>query len=99
MTGAIGLARTICYKGQAGEPLYSLTEEGEVSDGFNDTQPSFFQEYKRKLEGLYDRFYTRRGAELALQRRQAAVSFYENLRREMSEAYQMGGSLLAERLE
>ena len=61
--------------------------------------PSFFQEYKRKLEGLYDRFYTRRGAELALQRRQAAVSFYENLRREMSEAYQMGGSLLAERLE
>lgn len=99
VTGAIGLARTICYKGQAGEPLYSLTEEGEVSDGFNDTQPSFFQEYKRKLEGLYDRFYTRRGAELALQRRQAAVSFYENLRREMSEAYQMGGSLLAERLE
>ena len=99
VTGAIGLARTICYKGQAGEPLYSLTEEGEVSDGFNDTQPSFFQEYKRKLEGLYDRFYTRRGAELALQRRQAAGSFYENLRREMSEAYQMGGSLLAERLE
>ena len=32
VTGAIGLARTICYKGQAGEPLYSLTEEGEVSD-------------------------------------------------------------------
>lgn len=99
VTGAIGIARTLCYKGQVGEPLYSMTEEGEISDGSNDTQPSFFQEYKRKLEGLYDRFYTRRGAELALLRRQAAVSFYENLWKETSEACQTGGSLLTEKLE
>lgn len=99
VTGAIGIARTIFYKGQVGEPLYSLTEEGKVSDGANDTQPSFFLEYKRKLESVYDRFYTRRGAELASRRRQAAACFYENLWRETSEAYQTGGSLLAGRLE
>ena len=39
---------------------------GEVSDGSEDTTPSFFQEYKYKLEGLYSKFYTERRKEIAL---------------------------------
>ena len=39
--------------------------------------PAFFSEYKFKLEGLYTRFYTKRGPELARQRQQAAAVFYE----------------------
>lgn len=48
-TGTLGIARTLFYKGQLGEPLYSLNKEGQVSDGTQDSQPSFFQEYKFKL--------------------------------------------------
>lgn len=49
-TGTLGIARTIFYKGQTGEPLYSRNSMGEVSDGSEDTTPSFFQEYKYKIE-------------------------------------------------
>ena len=48
--GAIGIARTLIYMGIVTEPLYTLLPNGEVSDGANDTTPSFFQEYKFKLE-------------------------------------------------
>lgn len=90
VVGAIGIARTLMYKGQVEEPLYSLLENGQVSDGTNDTKPSFFQEYKYKLENLYDRFYTKRGAELAGQRKQAAASFYESLLQEVKPSYDGG---------
>lgn len=42
-TGTLGIARTIFYKGKVGEPLYSISKTGEVSDGSNDMSPSFFQ--------------------------------------------------------
>ncbi|MDR3209768.1 MAG: hypothetical protein LBT36_03990 [Oscillospiraceae bacterium] len=43
--------------------LYALNADGTVSDGVGVTEDSFFREYKIKLEGMYDRFYTaRRGA-------------------------------------
>lgn len=89
-TGTLGIARTIFYKGQVGEPLYSLKENGEVSDGSDDTAPSFFQEYKYKLEGLYSKFYTKRGKEIALQRQHSAVSFYENMLNETTVSYKTG---------
>lgn len=92
--GAMGIARTLLYQGHEGEPLYSLTAEGNVSDGSADTVPTFFHEYKFKLEKLYDRFYTKRGRELALQRRQAAEAYYRALLREAAQSHDEGKSLL-----
>ena len=90
VTGAIGIARTLQYQGQTDRPLYYLREDGTVSDGTGDLEESFFREYKWKLEKIYDRFYTRKGLELAKQRRETAVRIYEELRREVSEPYLTG---------
>jgi uncharacterized protein len=89
-TGALGIARTILYNGQFSEPLYSLLPDGTASDGSNDASPSFLQEYKYKLEKLYDQFYTARGREIAVERQQAAVSFYESLLSEIRASYENG---------
>ena len=98
VSGAVGIARTLLYNGEEGEPLYSLLPNGCVSTGENDKLPSFFQEYKRKLEGIYSRFYTKRGKELALSRQKAAVDFYKNLLHEVSGVYCVGRSAMAELL-
>lgn len=89
-TGALGIARTLIYNGQVLEPLYTRLEDGTVSDGTNDLGPSFFQEYKYKLEGLYDKFYTKRATEIALKRQKAAMDFYENLLLEVKSSYRNG---------
>ena len=85
--GAIGIARTLLYKGIVGEPLYSLTPERILLDGTNDTEPSFFQEYKYKLESIYDHFFTERGAALAKKRQDAARNYYQDLLSEMRAVY------------
>lgn len=95
VTGAMGIARTLIYKGIVSEPLYSLLPNGMVSDGAQDTMPSFFQEYKYKLEHIYDHFYTKKAASLAEERRQTAVNFYESLYREAESSYQAGRNALA----
>lgn len=95
VTGAMGIARTLIYKGIVSEPLYSLLPDGTVSDGAGDDAPSFFQEYKYKLEHLYDRFYTEKAASLAEERRQAAVCFYQSLYREAASPYRDGRDALA----
>ena len=99
VTGSIGIARTLLYQGQAVRPLYTLNAEGEIDDGTGCTGDSFFREFKFKLEKIYDRFYTARGRELALQRRQAAVSFYESLLAEVREDYACGQSVLEDLLK
>lgn len=96
--GAMGIARTLFYKGKIGQPLYSLNDDGTVSDGSEDKTPSFFQEYKSKLEKLYSKFYTERGKEIALGRQLSAVSFYENLFKEISELRKEGIKNLSERI-
>jgi len=98
VVGAIGVARTLVYKGTVCSPLYTRRPNGTISDGREDRDPSFFQEYCFKLEKLYDRFYTETGRELALQRRQAAVSFYENLYAEVAELDERGKEHLAQYL-
>lgn len=75
----MGVARTLLYQGQMGQPLYTLRPDGHISDGQGEKAPSFFREYRRKLEGLGDRLYTPRGRALAAQRRAAAAAFYRNL--------------------
>lgn len=99
VTGTLGIARTIFYKGQVNEPLYTLNENGEISDGFNDDKPSFFQEYKFKLEKLYSKFYTQRGSEIAKQRQCSAIAFYENMCKEVSQSYETGPLILKKLLK
>lgn len=88
--GAIGIARTLIYKGIVSDPLYSLLPDGTISNGENDTEPSFFHEYKYKLEKIYSNFYTARGEELAKERESAAVEFYNHLFREVNSMNQSG---------
>ncbi len=99
VAGAIGIARTLIYKGQVAEPLYSVRPDGCVSDGINDEEPSFFQEYKYKLENLYSQFYTRKGTQMARKRQQAAAAFYDSIFREVSEAYTDGVDILRRQME
>lgn len=99
VTGAVGIARTLVYKGEVAEPLYTLREDGRVSDGTGDGQPSFLQEYKYKLEGIYSHFYTARGAEMAEERKEAAAAFYRALYREADMAYKTGRKNLRDFVE
>lgn len=83
VTGAIGVARTLLYKGEVGDTLYCLDAEGKVLEGNEKNNASFFHEYKYKLEGIYDRFYTKKGKQLAAVRKQAAENFYNNILKEV----------------
>ncbi len=97
-TGAFGVARTLLYNGKLDVPLYSVDAAGHVLDGSEASPPSFFQEYRFKLRRLYDLFYTERGRELAKERRQAAVCFYESLLSEARAAHEPGRDRLARML-
>ena len=81
--GAIGIARTLMYSGAHDQPIYTTAPGGVIRDGKGDPEDSFFREYRFKLEGMYDRFLTRRGAELARERQRAAADFYDALLREV----------------
>ena len=98
-TGAMGIARTLLYQGNVSDPLYTLNPDGSVSDGTTDSSPSFFREYKYKLEKVYGRFYTTRAKALAAQHQDAAVNFYHNLLTEVTSAYSIGHSQLNAILE
>lgn len=84
VVGTIGIARTLVYKGTVTEPLYTRLPDGTISDGAGEEPHSFFQEYHRKLNKLYDRFYTKAGHRLARSRRAAAEDFYSALYREVT---------------
>lgn len=85
VVGAIGIARTLVYKGTVSDPLYTRKSDGRISDGTGEEASSFFREYKFKLERLYDRFYTQKGRELALCRKAAAEDFYRSLYAEVTQ--------------
>lgn len=96
VTGAIGIARTLLYAGETGGPIYTMNSDGSVNDGSGDG--CFFREYKRKLEKLYDRFFTERGRKLAAERQAAAAAFYGSLLKEAEGTYRMGKERLRELL-
>lgn len=96
VVGALGVARTLMYKGTVTESLYTLRPDGSISDGTDTDVPSFFREYKFKLEKLYDRFYTAKGALLAADRKAIAEDFYNSLYREVSENRLTGRTILAD---
>lgn len=99
VTGAIGIARTLMYKADMAEPLYHVLPDGRISDGTEDLDPSFFREYKFKLEKIYDRFYTKTGEAMARQRQKIAADFYESLYREVNGGYTEVKSMLQELLD
>ena len=99
VTGAIGIARTLQYRGTLTEPLYRHLPDGTISDGTHDLGHSFFREYKFKLEKLYDRFYTQKGTELARERREIAKAFYESLYQEVNKGYLAGQETLQAHLK
>lgn len=90
VTGAIGIARTLFYKGHVCEPLYLLDENENIHDGTNGGKDTFFGEYKYKLEGLYDKFYTEYASTIAKQRQQAAIEYHNNLLNEVSSCHKTG---------
>ena len=97
--GATGIARTLLYKGIVSEPLYSVLPNGTVSTGENDITPSFFQEYKYKLENLYSKFYTQKATAIAKERQCTAIEFYNNLYQEVNSSYLNGTNELNNLLE
>ena len=92
--GAIGVARTLMYSGAHERPIYTTDPDGSIRDGLGDTEDSFFREYRFKLEGMYGRFLTRRGAELAAHRQKAAVDFYDALLHEVRDGNTAGRAAL-----
>lgn len=99
VVGAMGIARTLAYQGALGAPLYTKLPDASVSDGTGDVPYSFFREYKFKLEKLYDRFYTQKGRELALQRRPAAEAFYNSLYSEVTQSCECLDDLLEKNID
>jgi uncharacterized protein len=70
--GAVGIARTLAYRGLVNEPLYIKNKDGKIT---GDEGPSFLFEYKFKLSKLYDGFYTKRAKEMGAKRKKAAEDF------------------------
>lgn len=99
VTGTIGIARTLAYKGIVGEPLYSLDEQGKVLDGDGDAEPSFFHEYHWKLKKVCDEFYTDRARRIAEERRESSEAFYRNMLAEVGTTHRTGKARLADLLD
>lgn len=94
VSGAVGMARSLMYRGTVGEPLYTLNPDGTISDGSDTDEPSFFREYHFKLKNIYGKFFTERGREIALSRRRAAEEFYNALLSEVKSSEEHGRELL-----
>jgi uncharacterized protein len=93
-TGAMGIARTIMHNGIESQPLYHVDDEGRISTGDIDHKASFFREYNWKLKNVYDKFYTKKAAEIAARRREASIRFYESLFSEVNIIHDKGIALL-----
>ena len=98
VAGALGIARTLMFKAALDEPLYTMLSDGTVSDGSQDSDISFFQEYHYKLKHLYGKFFTKRAAEIAREREVAAANFYESMLREVTESHSLGADVLSRHL-
>lgn len=90
VTGTLGIARSLLYKGKVSEPLYSVDVNGNVLDGTGNESPSFFYEYNYKLKNLYNKFYTQRGQEIAKERENSAIAFYNSMLEEVKFSYEKG---------
>ncbi len=99
VSGAIGIARTLIYGGTIGRQLYSASAIEAVSDNNDNQEPSFFSEYKRKLEKVYSCFFTAKGAEIAKEKQSIAVAYYNALKNEVTMPYIKGKGYLQSKLK
>ena len=60
---------------------------------------AFFHEYRHKLCNIHEKLYTKRGREIAGERKAAAEAFYKSLYREVTGAFQTGPELLERSLK
>ncbi|MBE0684678.1 MAG: HD domain-containing protein [Anaerolineaceae bacterium] len=83
--GAIGVARTIGYAVQAGQPIYAEPSEQFLTTGSK--QPgeahSSYHEYLFKLRKVKDRLFTPSARQIAAARDAFLTAFYEQLRAEI----------------
>ena len=85
VTGALGIARSLLYKGQVGEPLYTVDENFNIHDGRNPGSPeSFLKECHFKLLKLCDHFYTPEATIIAQGRCEFMQTFFEELVEEIT---------------
>lgn len=85
VTGALGIARSLIYKGQVGEPLYTVDQNNNIQEGKDSDAPeSFFKEYHFKLIKLYDRFYTKEANAIAQRRKKLTTYFFDELMEEVT---------------
>lgn len=87
VSGAMGIARTLCYAGEMGYPLYTRDEGGLVLQGTGEEPNSFVQEYAHKLEGIVATLYTPPARAIAARRSHAAKAFYQALLQEIEEDF------------
>ena len=90
---------TLAYKGQHATPLYFCGTDGNISERENDNTNSFFHEYRFKLEGMYDRFYTQAGKEMVAIRKKAAADFYHSMLTEVQKITKTGSDLLDKQIQ
>ncbi len=85
VAGALGIARSLIYRGKVEEPLYAVNAENEIYEGYDPQEPaSFLKEYHFKLLPLYDKFYTEEAYEIAKARKEITMKFYDELMAEIS---------------
>lgn len=94
--GAIGIARSLLYKGELRQPLYTLDAGGNVQDGSGEVPKSLFQEYRRKLAYLPEKLHTGTAREMARERHAAAEAFYQSMLDEARSCYGEGQRLLGD---
>jgi uncharacterized protein len=87
VTGAIGIARTLMYKGRVGESIYTI-KEGNIDSGTDSKSPaSFYKEFHFKLARLYEEFYTAEAKNIANKRKEISQLFFNSLVNEIDEEY------------
>lgn len=79
--GAFGVARTLGYAMQAGQPMFAEPSERfmESGEGLPDEPHSAYHEYIFKLRNVRDRLHTEPARRLAAEREKVLVSFFEQL--------------------
>lgn len=99
VTGAVGIARTIAYKALVSQPLYSVSDDGQVLPGNNHEELSFFMEYNYKLKNVYDKFYTKKAKVIAESRKNTSIDFYNKIYNEVYVTHKNGLEVLNEILK
>jgi len=96
--GTLGIARTLIYIGITEQPLYSVDQHGQVLDGNEDEESSFFKEYSYKLKNVHNNLFTSRAKEIAAKRLKGSIDFYEDIFSTVKDNHEKGLALLHEAL-